>query len=856
MKWRALILGGGGSTGEFQIGAIKVLSETFEKFDFYVGLGCGSLNSTVLAQHDTLSEGYDVMLKVWDNIKKTSDILDAPLLGEGAGFLGAMITDQSWGRQSVFGNKTLGKIIKQNIDWNVLKPKANWAIVTTSLTDGQPYTITNNNALLAADVNPHRELQLSLDPSNPFDINSKIYDFITGAGSVPVMLPPADIYGHRFVEGGVRHFTPLQLAVLAFEQCRTSAFDEAEFYVVNNYLGEPQSEERTLLDTGLEISMRAIKLMTMVLAQHDLEQGHDMLNEIGSANAKVVVIEPSEDYRLNPMDFDDLVSRAKLRAHGESIATQLLGVPPDAVLNMDEIQKAHASLENPLPNPNAMDTILNYHISNPDAAYRLRENIASHPDQSGSSAMRVETASAIGSEAPTDLESLIALMKDAKSKGQKLKAIGADYAFSDILDTSGVQISLKNLNDIYPTDDAVLRDPALAVNLIEFEAGATIDQLTTALWAQGKALVNQPGYQNLTFVGVASVGGHGSGITLGPLAEEICSIHLLTFQNGELKQLRIEPANGITDPAKWSEPNIQLIQDNDTFNACKVSMGCMGVIYSVIVRTQNRFYLQESRTMLQWSVLRNQLMGKLKDRGIHSIHVWLNPYSVGGDHQCVLTEYRRTDGPAAPGSNGIRGFGETFIWDKQLAPLLLWIMKNFPSHLGSLLDSSLKLMVDDGVVTMPCFQALNFGMPDDIHVIASNCGIPVESALNAADILFDLFQKRFESGAYVTSPPGFRFTAAAEGLLAPQNGRDTCMIELPIVFGTADGMETLTAFHDTLWNTLGGRPHWGQRLSMNLDAKTVQNMFPDTYPTFLKVFNTLNDDTFDNPFTNLLGLRT
>src|SRR5450755_2751996 len=110
MKWRALILGGGRLIKKIKIGAIKVLSEKFDKFDFYVGLGCGSLNSTVLAQHDTLSDGYDLMLKVWDNIKKTGDILDAPLLGEAGGFLGAMMTDQSWGRQSVFGNKTLRKI--------------------------------------------------------------------------------------------------------------------------------------------------------------------------------------------------------------------------------------------------------------------------------------------------------------------------------------------------------------------------------------------------------------------------------------------------------------------------------------------------------------------------------------------------------------------------------------------------------------------------------------------------------------------------------------------------------------------------------------------------------------------------
>jgi len=188
-----------------------------------------------------------------------------------------------------------------------------------------------------------------LDPASPFDINAKIYDFIIGAGSVPVMLPPSDIFGHRFMEGGVRHFTPLQLAVKAFELFRNSVYDEAEFYVVNNYLWEPQSEEPKLLDTGLEISMRAIKLMTMELALHDLTEGHDLLNEIGATKSKVTIIAPEEDYRLNPMDFDNTTLRAKLREHGVSVATQILGLPPDAILDQDEIQKAHEALQSPLP---------------------------------------------------------------------------------------------------------------------------------------------------------------------------------------------------------------------------------------------------------------------------------------------------------------------------------------------------------------------------------------------------------------------------------------------------------------------------------------------------------------------------
>ncbi len=120
MKWRALILGGGGSIGEFQIGALKVISEKFDKFDFYVGLGCGSLNGTMLAQSETVSDAYSIIDTVWSNIKKTSDILDVPFLGTAAGFIGAMMTDESWGRQSVYGNKKLGTIIDEHIDWDIL----------------------------------------------------------------------------------------------------------------------------------------------------------------------------------------------------------------------------------------------------------------------------------------------------------------------------------------------------------------------------------------------------------------------------------------------------------------------------------------------------------------------------------------------------------------------------------------------------------------------------------------------------------------------------------------------------------------------------------------------------------------
>ena len=854
MKWRALILGGGGSTGEFQMGALEVISKEYDSFDFYIGLGVGSLNGTVLAQYDTVKEGYASLWNIWNNIKKTGDILDVPLLGESAGFLGAMASDKGWARDGVYGNKKLKEIIAENIDWNKLKNKSNWAIETTSLTDGQTYTVTNSNELLNADKNPNRLLKFSLDATNEYYIGTHFYDFIKGAGSVPLMLPPVDIFGHRFVEGGVRHFIPLQLAVKAYQQARKNGYTEAEFVVINNYLGEPQAEGPTLLDSGLEISMRGIKVMTMEIALHDLEEGNALLNQLGvSASSKVIVIEPTIDYRLNPMDFDSTDLRKDMREHGISIATTILHPPDEKVFNQEELEKAHSTLHKTQVNSQDIATLVKYQLSHPEESFQVREKIAPHTKIV--TLLNEEDKTATGALAPQNLEELIAVMMVARTNNKKIKAVGAGYAFSQILEVEGVQISLlKYLNGIWNPDYSVLKDVDSGTTLIEFEAGATIDQLNQELWTRNKALVNQPGYEKLSFLGVASCGGHGSGINIGPLSESICSIHLLTFDaNGKVIEKRIEKTIGITDPAKFKDqyPAIELVQDDTVFNACKVSMGCMGIIYSLIITTQDSFYLQETRTLGTWKDLKYTLSDKLADKQIHSIHIWFNPYKVNNEITCVLSEYQRIAGPAS----GHRSFGSTFNGDDKLAPLLLWIMEHFPNKLGEVLNESLKAVIDKEPVIMPCTEALNFGAPNLVKVVASNCGIPADDVVEVADKLFDLVQERFSLGAYITSPIGFRFTNSTDAFFAPQYGRRTCMIEMPLIYGTDLATETITAFLTFLITDYQGRPHWGQRINEVVNKEVIKEMYPDSWKSFVKVYNQLNDGSFDGKFTAITGLR-
>ena len=71
---------------------------------------------------------------------------------------------------------------------------------------------------------------------------------------------------------------------------------------------------------------------------------------------------------------------------------------------------------------------------------------------------------------------------------------------------------------------------------------------------------------------------------------------------------QVEPTSGITKPAGFPGTQeesgsipITLIQDDDVFNAMTVSLGSMGIVYSVVLRTDRKFWLDERRTLMKWS---------------------------------------------------------------------------------------------------------------------------------------------------------------------------------------------------------------------------------------------------------------
>src|SRR6266849_653028 len=101
---------------------------------------------------------------------------------------------------------------------------------------------------------------------------------------------------------------------------------------------------------------------------------------------------------------------------------------------------------------------------------------------------------------------------------------------------------------------------------------------------------------------------------------------------------RIEPSDGITDAAAYHNryPGRILKQDDKWFRAVLVSMGCMGVIYSVIIKVVPKFWLKETRSLTTWENIKPEL-----HRGevfkIPHYELLLNPYKVDGTHHCLVT---------------------------------------------------------------------------------------------------------------------------------------------------------------------------------------------------------------------------
>jgi hypothetical protein len=479
--------------------------------------------------------------------------------------------------------------------------------------------------------------------------------------------------------------------------------------------------------------------------------------------------------------------------------------------------------------------------------FSLRRRWRNHTGNQGIDPLRIVT--------PMSVEDIVRVVREAESAGTQVRAVGSGHSWSDIALSPGFLLLPTGLVRPLELDEELLR-PGRADSepLVQVQSGIRIRELNAHLDSLGFALPNMGGFDGQTLVGVMSTSTHGSGIGFGPVADDARSLELVA-SGGEL--YRIEPKYGLTDPRAFAErrPGWRLVQDDDTFNAVRVGMGCLGVVYSVTLAVQHKFYLREVRALSSWEDVRGNLNQLLSEN--RHCEIYFNPYPREGVHHCLVTTRNEASVEQyEEDPHHARHVVVEFLSRLRFTPWIINLVTGlWPQLSPYLIDRALKGLAKRDFTNVS-YRVFNIGAANYLPAYSSEIGVPVDDRglhLRAVDKVFKVAARHRKLGdMYQSSLISLRFVKASDALMSMMHGHDTMMIELIMVTHTEGGFELLADYEEALY-ALGGRPHWGQYNTLTGSDGLVASMYP-RIGDWLAVHERLNaSGVFDSPFSKRVG---
>jgi hypothetical protein len=466
---------------------------------------------------------------------------------------------------------------------------------------------------------------------------------------------------------------------------------------------------------------------------------------------------------------------------------------------------------------------------------------------------------------PTCLADLLTILREAESGGYKVKAMGSGHSSSDIALTRDFMIGTHGLKKILGTDCLSLRKEVDASGLFFVEGGIRIRDVNATLDLEKKALINMGAYTGQTLAGVISTSTHGSGHTLFSFPNYVEAFILIT-ENGEILQIERSGDKSIsTGPANLGIPQtIRLVQDDGQFNAVAVSMGCMGIIYAVVLRVTEAYELKETRRFTYWSEMRKELRdGDVLRRNRH-LEVLVSPYPFSkNDHKCLVTE--RNINPGERKSMIRRGHRKWFaqiltaLFPGVIDIVILFIVNSFPRLIPMTVQLMLNTLTDRGYVDKS-FKVLDLGKANNLAAYAMEIAFPQNRYLDAVEEILKIVNQSVRDGAqYLTGPFSLRFVKTDPLFLSMHYGETpensfVCNIEFPTVNLTIGGMEILSRIEAAMYR-FGARMHWGQVNHASSSGVTnIAKRFPK-FEEWLQVYRFYcPKGRFQNDFTARCGI--
>ncbi len=385
-------------------------------------------------------------------------------------------------------------------------------------------------------------------------------------------------------------------------------------------------------------------------------------------------------------------------------------------------------------------------------------------------------------ERPRDLAEVAAALIRAREADRPVRVAGSGHSFTGLVPTDGTLISLERMNRVLSVDPAS--------GLVRVQAGITIGQLNTQLDRHGLAFENLGDIDRQSIAGATATGTHGTGSRLGNLSAQL---HAVELMQADGTVLTLDEAS-----------------DRDGWRAARVSLGALGVVTAVTLRTVPAYRLHGVDGPARLEPTLERLDGL--SQAHHHFEMYWFPYT----DTALMRRNDRTERVPQPRAKP-RAYLEDILLVNHGLQAFSRLGRRFP-HLIPLLNRTVTRLAGSSDRTDVSHRI--FVSPRLVRFTEMEYAIPRRHAAEALRAIRDSIHRR---RLPVNFPIEVRFVAGDDALLSPAYGRDTCYIAAHVF----DQMEYEAYFRvvEEIMDGFDGRPHWGKRHFQT--AQTLAPRYPE-----------------------------
>ena len=408
-------------------------------------------------------------------------------------------------------------------------------------------------------------------------------------------------------------------------------------------------------------------------------------------------------------------------------------------------------------------------------------------------------------ERPGSIEELSAAILRARSRGSRVRAVGAGHSFSDIALSDGSLVALERLTEVIEVD--------AASGLVRAQAGITIHELSRRLDAHGLAMENLGDIDVQSIAGAISTATHGTGARLQ---------HLRAGDRADARAGRRLDARLLAG-ARSRRSSARRASGS----------GALGVIAEVTLRCVPAFTLRglDAPAPLEPTLERLQELALGNDH----FEFFVFPYA----DMALTRTNNRTEEPPRP-----RGRLSAYVNDVLLTNHAFGLF----CRAGRLLPGAIPQI--NRLVTRLAGRSERvdrsaeiFASPRLVRFTEMEYALPREHTAEAVRRVMEMIEQR---GLAVPFPIEVRTVAPDDAFLSTAAGRESGFVAVHMY----QRMEWAPYFRavEAIMDELDGRPHWGKRHFQT--AATLRPRYPD-WDRFQAVRARLDPDgLFANDWTD------